>query len=101
MVVGTRKSNATKHPGNLLTVGQQQRRTKGQMEEDEARTKAATVAAKEDTIAKHQAIINRVIDIEESTVRDEEAIQAYANRPDLRNSSKYPVPASGKITDSG
>ena len=98
MVVGTRKSNVTKHPGSLLTAGKPQRRSRAQIEEDEARTQAMAVAAKEDAIAKHQAVIKRVVDIQESTERDEEVIRAYANRPDLRNSSKYPVAASEKIT---
>jgi hypothetical protein len=69
------------------------------MEEDEARTKATAVAEKEEAIAKHQAIIQRVVDINESSGRDEEVIRAYANRPDLRSSSKYPVAASEEIED--
>jgi hypothetical protein len=69
------------------------------MEADDARTKAAAAAAKVDAIAKHQAIINRVVDIEESSGRNEEALRAYTNRPDLRNSSKYPVTVSEKTID--
>jgi hypothetical protein len=97
MIVGTRKSNATKRPGKLLADSKQQRRTRTQIEEDEARTKSEAVAAKEVANAKHRAIITHVADIEDSIERDEEAIRAYKNRPDLRNSSKYPV--AEKITD--
>lgn len=85
MVIGTRKSNAAKHPGRLLTDIKQQRRTRTQIEEDEARRKAAAVAAEEDAKAKHQAIVTRVADIEDSMERDEEVIRAYSNRPDFRN----------------
>ena len=101
MVIGTRKANATKHPGDLLAVSKQQRRTRAQIEEDEARAKAVAVAAKESTVAEHRAIINHVVDIEESMGRNEGVIRAHANRPDLqvRNPSKYPVTASRRITD--
>jgi len=99
MVVDTRKSNATKHPGNLLMASKQQRQTKAQIEKDETRTKAAAIAAKEDAIAKHQAILKRVADIEESIGRDKEAIRAYANRPDRCNSSKYLMAAGEKTTN--
>ncbi|KAN0125644.1 hypothetical protein V8E52_000851 [Russula decolorans] len=99
MVVGTRKSNATKHPGDLLKITSQLRRTRAQIKEDNARVEAAAISAKEDAIANHQAIVDHVIDIEEFTGRDEEVIRAYANRPDLRNSSKYPVAASKKTTN--
>ncbi|KAN0113799.1 hypothetical protein V8E52_007271 [Russula decolorans] len=99
MVVGTRKSNATKHPGDLLKITSQLRRTRAQIEEDDARVEAAAISAKEDAIANHRAIVDHVVDIEEFTGRDEEVIRAYANRPDLRNSSKYPVAASKKTTN--
>jgi hypothetical protein len=99
MVVGTRKSNATKHPSDLLKITSQLRRTRAQIEEDDARVEAAAISAKEDTIANHRAIVDHVVDIEESTGRDEEVIRAYANRPNLRNSSKYPVAASKKTTN--
>jgi hypothetical protein len=99
MVVGTRKSNATKHPGDLLKITSQLRRTRAQIEEDDARVEAAAISAKEDAIANHRAIVDHVVDIEEFTGRDEEVIRAYANRPDLCNSSKYPVAASKKTTN--
>jgi hypothetical protein len=91
MVIGTCKSNAAKHPGRLLTDSRQQRWTRRQMEEDKARTKAAVIAAEEDANAKHQAIVKHVVDIEDSLEQDKEVIQTYTNRPNLRNSSKYPV----------
>jgi hypothetical protein len=99
MVVGTHKSNATKHPGDLLKITSQLRRTRAQIEEDDARVEAAAISAKEDAIANHRAIVDHVVDIEEFTGRDEEVIRAYANRPDLCNSSKYPVAASKKTTN--
>ena len=74
MVVGTHKANATKHPGDLLAVSKQQRWTRVQTEEDKARAKAIAVAAKESTVAEHQAIINRVVDIKESMGRNEGVI---------------------------
>ena len=74
MVVGTRKSNATKHPGKLLTDSKQRRRSKAQIEEDETRTKAAAAAAKEEEDTRHRAILTSVIDIEDSMERHEEAI---------------------------
>lgn len=99
-MVDTRKSNATKHPGMLVTEAKQQRRTRKQMEEDEARTKAVATAAKDQASAEHRAIITQVADIMDSVERDEEAILAHTNRPDLRNSSQSKHPAATqKIAD--
>jgi hypothetical protein len=97
MVVGTRKSNAAKHPGRLLTDCKQKKRTRKQIQEDQARTRAAAIAAEEEANTRHQAAVTSVVDIEDSLERDEEMIRAYTSRPDLRNISKYP--AAGKITD--
>jgi hypothetical protein len=99
-MVDTCKSNATKHPGMLVVDARQQRRTRKQMEEDKAHTKAVATAAKDQASAERRAIITQVADIMDSVERDEEAILAHTNRPDLRNpsQSKHPA-ATQKITD--
>ena len=91
MVIGTHKSNATKHPGKLLTDSKQWRWSKAQIEEDKTHTKAAAAAAKEEENTKCWAILTSVMDIEDFMERHEKALWAYANQPDLCNSLKYPV----------
>ena len=84
MVVGTRKSNATKHPGKLLESGKQQRQTRTQVEEAQARSKAAAITAEDNASLKHREAVSRVADIMDSVDSAERAIQTYTNRPDLR-----------------
>ena len=83
MVVGTHKSNATKHPSKVLADTKQQRWTRKQIDEDKACTKALATAAKELANAKYQATITQVTDIMDSVEQDKEAIQAYTTRLDL------------------
>lgn len=84
MVVDTRKSNATKHPGKLLESGKQKRRTRTQVEEDKARTKAVAITAENDANLKRLESVSQVADIMDSVDSEERAIQRYKNRPDLR-----------------
>ena len=83
MVIGTRKSNANAHPGAILQSNRQPRRTRKQIEEDEAQAAAMAIAAKEKAAAMYQAALDHIAELRAEAERDEQWVQAHALRPDL------------------
>lgn len=79
----TRGSNANAHPGNIVRKAQRSRRTKKEIEEDNARAKAKSIAARQEAATKHHAVISTIAALKSSVERKEEAIQANGNRPDI------------------
>jgi hypothetical protein len=98
MAVGTRKTNANTHPGLVILEGKRQRRTRKQIEEDEAHKTAEATTARLDAEALHNATVARITQLENSMEQDEELVREHANRPDLVTSdyenAKKPVAAS-------
>ncbi len=100
MPVGTRASNAEAHPGRIVLETQQVRRTRKQVDEDEARRKAVAIATRKEAEARHQASIEKIALTEDSIEQDEEEIQRHSSRPDLRlestlsDGSVYKPPAN-------
>jgi hypothetical protein len=82
MVIGTRKSNASAHPGLILLGNQPPRRTKKEIEDDKARKKAQAMAASKDAKAKHDAIVMRIAQLEAEQGQQEDDIQRHSQRPD-------------------
>jgi hypothetical protein len=87
MVVGTRKSNADAHPGRILLDTQHSRRTRKQIDEDDARKKSEMKAAIEDAKTKHHAIVTRIAQLEADEEQREEQIQTNSQRPDRSSNS--------------
>jgi len=82
--MATRTKNAHTHPGRVVLDAQQKRRTRNQIEEDEASARSTAIALQEDAAAKKQAVMARIADLEESVEQEERMVQKYRNRPDLR-----------------
>ena len=84
MPVITRGANANVHPGDVVRKAQQNRRTKEEIAEDKAKAKAEANAARQEVATKHRAVISTIMALKSSVEREEEAIRAQANRPDLQ-----------------
>jgi hypothetical protein len=87
MPVTTHKFNANVHPGNIVQNAQQKKCTKKKIEDEKAKAKAQSIAAKEKAARKHHAIILNIARLKASVECEEEAIRAHINRPDLYHSS--------------
>jgi hypothetical protein len=87
MPISTRKKNANTHPGRIVLDSQQSRRSKRQIEEDEACAQSAVIAAMDKKAEDHRAITARIAQLEDGIEREESAVRQYSRRPDLR---KYP-----------
>ena len=85
MPVSTRKANASVHPGQILLNSQQTRRTKQQVEDDNAMAKAAAHASQERAAEKHHTVVECIAQLEDEVALVEKDMQTYANRPDLQN----------------
>ena len=85
-MVETRKSNANAHPGDIVRKSQQKKRTKQEIAEDIAKAKAKSIAAKKAAAIQHQVVIASIAGLKASVEREEEAIRAQSNRPDLHYS---------------
>jgi hypothetical protein len=83
MAVSTRITNSTAHPGDIVLRNKQPRRTRQQIEADEARAAAVGRAAKEEAAANHRAILGRIAELEDSMEQADAASRRHANRPDL------------------
>ena len=81
-MVETRKSNANAHPGDIIRKSQQKKRTKQEI----AEAKARSIAAKKAAAIQHQSVIASIAGLKASVEREEEAIRAQSNRPDLHYS---------------
>ncbi len=84
MPVTTRKANADVHPGRVITEGQQPRRSKKQIEDDNARVRAAAHASREEAAAKYRAAVERIALLEDAVAIAEKDAWTHAHRPDLR-----------------
>lgn len=84
MPVTTRGTNANTHPGDIVRKAQRNRRTKEEIEEERAKAKAKSIAARQEAATKHRAVISTIVALKSSVERSEEAIRAQANRPDLQ-----------------
>lgn len=83
-------SNSSAHPGLVDRASQQTRRTRTQIEEDNARTLSATNSARQEAEAKRQASIRLLAMTEDAVESEEQEVQRYAKRPDLRLDPKTP-----------
>ncbi|KAF8488249.1 hypothetical protein F5888DRAFT_1809866 [Russula emetica] len=83
MAVHTRKANATTHPGDILLRNKQPRRTRQQIEADDARATAAAKATREQVAANHSAVLDRIAELEDSVAEEDVALRMQSNRPDL------------------
>jgi hypothetical protein len=83
MAIGTRKTNATVHPGAILQTNRQPRRTRGQIEEDKARAAATAIVAEEKAAAKYQSVLDRIAELEAAVEREEQGVKVHTLRPDL------------------
>lgn len=83
MAVLTRKTNATTRPGDILLKNKQPRRTRQQIELDEARAAAAARAASEERAANHSAVLGRIAQLEDSMENEDAALRMHSIRPDL------------------
>ena len=81
-MVETRKSNANAHPGDIVQKSQQKKRTKQEI----AEAKARSITAKKAAAIQHQGVIASIAGLKASVKREEKAIQAQSNRPDLHYS---------------
>ena len=86
MPVSTRKKNAEAHPGRIILASQQPRRTRRQIEEDDARSKAM----KDRVDALHREDLDRLAQMEDTMEGEEEARRLHAARPDLRRNPEPP-----------
>ena len=66
-----------------MLSSQQSRRTKQQKKQDEARAKAAAVAARDQAKADERAILTRIAHLEDSIESGEQLVRASSQRPDL------------------
>ncbi len=83
MPVTTRKTNAEVHPGRVLIESQQPRRTKKQIEEDDARASAAAQDREVKATAKLRAVAECIAYLEDMVALAEMDSQTHAQRPDL------------------
>ena len=80
MPVSTRKANADVHPGRVVLNSQQTRRTKKQIEDDDAMDRSN----KEKATEKYRAVVDRIAELEDKVAMTEVDMRSHALRPDLR-----------------
>lgn len=78
--MSTRKSNADAHPGRVVLDSQTVRRTRKEIQEDEARKAEAATAQREEEESHNK----RIAEVEDAIERNEEQLRTHASRPDLR-----------------
>jgi sRNA-binding protein len=86
----TCSTNADVHPRWAVLSIQQCRHNQKQIEEDNARAKAEAYATKKRAKAQHQAAIEQIVAIKDSIEEEEQEVQRYTTRPDLRPKVKTP-----------
>jgi hypothetical protein len=86
MPVSTRKKNAEAHLGRIILASQQPRRTRRQIEEDDAHSKAM----KDRVDALHREDLDRLAQMEDTMEGEEEARHLHAARPDLCHNPEPP-----------
>jgi hypothetical protein len=82
-MVATRKSNAQAHPGQILLNNQQTRRTRKQIEEDEARANAASTAKKNQAAEQRRQRLANLAQLDEVLEKDDATLHQHSTRPDL------------------
>jgi hypothetical protein len=87
MPVVTRETNANAHPGHIVQKVQRKKRTKQEIADDKAKAQAKSIAAKQEAARKHHDMISTIAGLKATVEREEQAIRAHANRPDLQYSS--------------
>lgn len=92
----THGSNANTHPGDVVLNARRAKRTTKEVEDKKAQAKAKATAAKQEGAAKRRAIISTIAALKATVERQEAAIRAYTNRPDLHDGS--PNAAQKKLT---
>ena len=83
MPVVTRKTNATAHPSRIVTQSQQTKRTKEQIQANNAKAKQATIAKQEKAAADCHAIVRGIKELEYAEELGEMDEHTHAHRPDL------------------
>jgi hypothetical protein len=83
MAVHTREKNSTIHPGKVLLTNRQPRRTRQQIDADEARAAAAARATTEEAAANHSAILGRIAQLEDSMEQEDAALRMHSTRLDM------------------
>ncbi|KAI0289104.1 hypothetical protein B0F90DRAFT_1826768 [Multifurca ochricompacta] len=89
MPITTHKANSKAHPGHIIINSQQKRCTARQVAEDKAKSKEEEATAREIEATQHQAVVNRIANIEDRIQLAELSVQKHAARPDLAPSTKY------------
>ncbi len=84
MPVTTCKANADVHPGHVITKGQQPRRSKKQIEDDNARVRATAHASREEAATKYRAAVEHIALLKDAVAIAEKDAQTHMHRPDLR-----------------
>ena len=95
-MVTTRKTNVNVHPGQIVIASQQTRRTKKQIQDDDAIASAEAHASKKKVAAEYRAVVQRIAELEDEMDAAEKDTQAHASRPDL--CSGLPPPPREKRT---
>jgi hypothetical protein len=74
MPVTTCGANVNTHPGDIVRKAQRTRHTKEEIEEEKAKAKAKSIAARQEAATKHHAVISTIVALKSSVRREEEAI---------------------------
>ena len=90
-MVTTRKTNANVHPGQVVIASQQTRRSKKQIQDDNAMASAEAHASKEKVAAEYRAVVQRIAELEDEMDIAEKDTQAHANRPNLCSGPSLPL----------
>ncbi len=88
MPVETRKRNADTHPGHVILKAQRVKRTRKQIEEDDAIARAEARASKMVMAAKQRATVERIAQLEDEALQAEKQARTWALRPDIHSSSR-------------
>jgi SpoVK/Ycf46/Vps4 family AAA+-type ATPase len=83
MPIATCPSNAQAHPGQIVIEGQRVRRSKKQIEADEAWKKAASIEDSHRAEEEHQRVVQQLKESEDAIEREEEMVCKHTARPDL------------------
>jgi hypothetical protein len=100
-MVSTHKANKNAHPGNAVLAYTQTRRSKKQIEEDNAMARKAAHASKAQAAVEYHAVIQRMAELEDEMALAEKVTQTHAEWPDLQVRSGPPRPPQVKECAAG
>jgi hypothetical protein len=83
MPIVTRPSNAQAHPGQIVIEGQRVRRSKKQIEANDAQKKAASIEDSRCAEEEHQRIVQQLKESKDAVEWEEELVWKHTARPDL------------------